>query len=95
LLAKVSDNPCTSIVRVTGDRVGFGKYQGLPFVARSDFHITVDEYRRRRAYEWPSNLPGLMPATESPVGLPAPKSRRNSPPPAEFNGKFDPDLFED
>lgn len=47
-----SDHPFQSILRVSrGD--GYAQFGGMPFVLQSYFHITAEEYRRRRRTEFP------------------------------------------
>ena len=60
-LQTISDNPNLSILHITGDRKGYGKYRGIPFVVRSEFHISAKEYKQRENFDWPDdNLPGMM-----------------------------------
>ena len=59
-LQSISDDPQLSILSITGDRKGYGQYRGVPFVVRSEFHITSEEYDRRKKFAWPSDLPGMM-----------------------------------
>lgn len=57
-VAKTSDHPFRSIVQITrGD--GYAQYGGLPVIIQSNYHISEDEYNRRRQMPWPS-LPGMM-----------------------------------
>ncbi len=47
-----SDAPDQSIVQIRrGD--GYAQYGGFPFVMRSQFHISPDEYRERKSFPWP------------------------------------------
>jgi len=59
-LQSFSDDPSLSILKITGDRKGYGKYRGIPFVVRSAFHITQAEYEQRKKYQWPDDWPGMM-----------------------------------
>ncbi len=34
--------------------VGYGQYDGFPFLVRTDYHITREEYQRRIATPWPA-----------------------------------------
>ena len=55
-----SDHPFRSFLRI-GRGAGYAQYGGMPFIIESQFHISEEEYKRRRAMSWPS-LPGMMPA---------------------------------
>lgn len=75
----VSDDDRMSVVLINRGN-GYAQYGGMPVVVRSDFHITAEEYRRRRDATWPSDLPGSFvpnqwkPADavgKGPVGKPA------------------------
>jgi hypothetical protein len=46
--------------RSTFDSSRYGQYRGVPFVVRSEFHISTEEYDRRKKYQWPTDLPGMM-----------------------------------
>lgn len=62
----ISNDPHLSLLRLTGVRRGYSQYRGLPFVARTGFHITAEEYTKRRAYQWPDVGDGMIAATEVP-----------------------------
>jgi hypothetical protein len=51
-------------MRIGGTRAGYSKFGGVPFVARSSFHISREEFVRRTKLAWPSGLPGMMRAGE-------------------------------
>jgi hypothetical protein len=57
---QVSDNPHLSILRISGVRSGYARFRGIPFVARSEFHISAKEYQRRLAFKWPIDLTGMI-----------------------------------
>ena len=59
-LQTISDNPNLSILHITGDRKGYGRYRGIPFVVRSEFHISKVEFERRERGPWPTDLPGMI-----------------------------------
>jgi hypothetical protein len=66
-----SDHPQKSIVQITRGS-GYAQYGGFPFVVRSDYHISEEEYGRRRTAQWPAAregtiTPSLTPAVESPA----------------------------
>jgi len=54
-----SDHPKHSIVRISRG-AGYAQYGGLPFLCESDYHITEDEYERRRGMRWPNREPGTF-----------------------------------
>ncbi len=66
-LHTIFDDPSLSVIKITGTRKGYARYRGIPFVMRSHFHITEAEYKRRRAFEWPSDLPNTMEVRETPI----------------------------
>lgn len=61
-----SDHPFRSILRISRG-AGYAQYGGMPVIIESQYHITADEYRRRRAMPWPdargSFVPGAQRAT--------------------------------
>ncbi len=59
-LQQISDDPRLSLLHVTGDTKGFGKYRGIPFVVQTEFHIASDEFLRRKKRKWPTDLPGQI-----------------------------------
>ncbi len=71
-----SDHPFRSILRISRG-AGYAQYGGLPVVIESEFHISEEEYRRRKALPWPilrgSFTPGESSAgTSSPASVPIP-----------------------
>jgi hypothetical protein len=60
----VSDHSALSILRITGARSGYAAYRGLPFIARTNFHISRSEFERRGKFKWPSVGAGLIPSRE-------------------------------
>ena len=48
-----------SIVRIGRDG-GYAQYGRFPFIVRSDFHISKEEYQRRRGFSWPELTEGMM-----------------------------------
>ncbi len=66
-LSAVSDDPNLSVLRIAGDRSGLARYGSLPFIVRSGFHVSQEEYERRKRFTWPSSLPGMMTSNETPI----------------------------
>ena len=54
-----SDDPRKSIVLVTRG-AGYSQFGGMPVVAESDFHITEEEFLRRKQMPWPVGEPGAF-----------------------------------
>lgn len=76
-LHRVSSNPFLSVTKIKGERNGYAQYQGAPFVVRNSFHITSEEYERRLAFSWPSDLPGMVEVSELPLpSLPVQADRK-------------------
>ncbi len=55
----LGDDPELSVVRITRGG-GYAQFGGLPTVIRSGFHITQEEYERRKAFTWPELTPGMF-----------------------------------
>ncbi|MCA9196001.1 MAG: TraM recognition domain-containing protein [Planctomycetales bacterium] len=53
-----SDNDL-SIVQIGKDR-GYAPFGRFPFVVRSDYHISAEEYQQRRKFPWPSGDAGTF-----------------------------------
>ena len=58
-ISAASSHPDLSIVHLARDD-GYAQFGGLPIVVRSSFHITKEEYERRRHMPWPEHLPGTF-----------------------------------
>lgn len=56
-----SDHPFRSFLRI-GRGAGYAQYGGMPFIIESHFHISEDEYQRRRAMPWPEQPGTFVPA---------------------------------
>lgn len=54
-----SDHPMRSIVKIARG-AGYAQYGGFPFVVESEFHISKEEYERRKAFPWPQDVPGTF-----------------------------------
>jgi len=63
-LHQISDDPTLSVMRIGGTRAGYSKFGGVPFIARSSFHISREEFVRRTELAWPNGLHGMMRAGE-------------------------------
>lgn len=67
-----SDHPRQSIVRISRG-AGYAQYGGMPFVVESNYHITQEEYQRRKSLPWPDKVPGsFVPGTNTPPPGPKP-----------------------
>ena len=55
-LIEASDHPNRSIFALKRGE-GLAQFQGYPFIMESCYHITPDEYERRRNLEWPAAVP--------------------------------------
>lgn len=66
-LQEISDDPFLSVVQIDGERDGFAKYRGVPFVLRSSFHISDEDYKDRLKLQWPTDLPGMIEVSELPI----------------------------
>ena len=53
-----SDHPFRSFLRISRG-AGYAQYGGLPVIIESSYHISSDEYRRRKTMPWPT-LPGMF-----------------------------------
>jgi hypothetical protein len=71
----MNDHPKQSIVRISRG-AGYAQYGGMPVIIETDYHITKEEYDRRRKMQWPnltgSFLPGTTAAPKPVVNAPAP-----------------------
>jgi hypothetical protein len=57
-VALTSDHPFRSFLRISRG-AGYAQYGGLPVIIESNYHITKDEYKRRKELPWPK-LPGMF-----------------------------------
>ena len=48
-----------SIVKLSRG-AGYAQYGGFPFVVESEFHIDREEYERRKAFPWPTDVLGTF-----------------------------------
>ena len=58
-IALMSDHMQHSIVNIARGS-GYARYGGLPFLCKSDFHISKDEYDQRQQMPWPSHRQGTF-----------------------------------
>jgi len=58
-------NPKHSIVQIT-DNAGYSCYGGFPFVVKHQFHISPEEYLRRKSAPWPSQKVGTIIQSSTP-----------------------------
>ena len=64
-----SDHPFRSFLKMTRGE-GYAQYGGFPVIIESNYHISKEEYQRRRAMTWPS-LPGMLqPGSRTPTPKP-------------------------
>jgi hypothetical protein len=67
-ILEASSHPDKSIIRLSrGDC--YSQHAGLPIVVRSGFHISAEEYRRRKALGWPTPTPGMLVPRQFPPQL--------------------------
>lgn len=62
-ILRIGDDPNLSIVRLARGS-GYAQLAGLPTVIRSGFHITAEEYERRKAMQWPALTTGMFVAAD-------------------------------
>ena len=56
---------------------GYSQFGGMPVVVESDFHISEEEFLRRKRMPWPSNEPGaFVPESWTPQSSFKPQSRK-------------------
>jgi hypothetical protein len=63
-IALTSDHPSRSFLRISRG-AGYAQYGGLPVIIESDYHITEEEYRRRKSLPWPAGPGTLVPSRKS------------------------------
>lgn len=62
----VNDHPFQSILRVSRS-AGYAQFGGMPVIIQSQYHISKDEYQRRKAMPWPSAAGAFLPSTQQPT----------------------------
>jgi hypothetical protein len=60
-----SDHPKRSILRI-GRGEGFAQFGGFPVIVESDYHISEEEYKRRKAITWPTDFGTFVPGHRPP-----------------------------
>jgi hypothetical protein len=75
-LHTMSENRNLSVLLVGGSGQGYARYNGTPFVCYNDYHITPEEFKRRKDMPWPHDLPGMIDAGETHEPRPEVKPRR-------------------
>jgi hypothetical protein len=58
-IKRVTDDDRKSIIQLTRG-AGYSQYGGLPLIVESGFHITQEEYERRRDSPWPADEHGTF-----------------------------------
>ena len=53
-----SDHPFRSFLRISRG-AGYAQYGGLPVIIESNYHISAEEYQRRKSLPWPTG-PGTF-----------------------------------
>ena len=71
-IARASSIPNQFVTRICINE-GLAHYDGLPFVAKADFHITQEEYHKRLNAPWPEATPDTIIVGQQPQGEPQPK----------------------
>jgi hypothetical protein len=72
-----SDHPFRSFLRISRG-AGYAQYGGLPVIIESSYHISREEYQRRKSLPWPAGqgtfVPRLAASQETGAGSPPPRS---------------------
>lgn len=58
-----SDHPFRSFLRISRG-AGYAQYGGLPIILESNYHISAEEYQRRRSMTWPEPRGTFIPAEQ-------------------------------
>lgn len=64
-VALTNDHPFRSFLHLKRGE-GYAQYGGLPVIIQSDYHISRQEYQRRKSLPWPV-LPGTLTPRERPI----------------------------
>ena len=70
-LIEASDHPNRSVFALKRGE-GLAQFQGYPFIMESCYHITPEEYERRRNLEWPAAIASTTWKKKSPAASAAP-----------------------
>lgn len=84
-IKRVTGHPRLSFFTSSADW-GLFQYGHFPQVVESDYHITREEYERRKAMPWPSAVPGCI-VTEMPDLVLDPAEHPEDPPPVPRIGR--------
>jgi len=76
-LHTMSENRYLSAMQIGGGGRGYARYNGIPFICYNDYHITPEEFHRRKKLPWPQDLPGMIVAGETHEPPTIGKSTRN------------------
>ena len=76
-LHTMSENRNLSALQIGGGGRGYARYNGIPFICYNDYHITPEEFDRRKKMPWPQDLPGMIVAGETHEPPNIRKSTRN------------------
>jgi hypothetical protein len=107
-LHTISEHPNLTVLQVSGSGRAYARYRGIPFVCYSNYHISKEEFERRKQLGWPDDLPGMIKAkevaqTDSLKSPPNKKPKRGRKPdldsdhdnrPEQGGNQWDPGLFE-
>jgi hypothetical protein len=105
-LHTISEHPNLSVLQVGGSGRAYARYRGIPFICYSNYHISKQEFERRKKLGWPNDLPGMIKAKEEAqtVSFKSPSSKKGKPRrnsdtdndnrPDQNGNRWDPGLFE-
>jgi hypothetical protein len=63
-----NDHPFRSILRISRG-AGYAQFGGMPVIIQSQYHISKDEYQRRKGLPWPSAEGAFEPSSQPVVAL--------------------------
>ena len=63
-IALTNDHPFRSFLRISRG-AGYAQYGGLPVIVQSDYHISKEEYERRKAFPWPEEPGSFIPGIDN------------------------------
>ena len=63
-IALTNDHPFRSFLRISRG-AGYAQYGGLPVIIQSDYHISKEEYDRRKAFPWPQEPGSFIPGIDN------------------------------
>ncbi len=71
----MNDHPFQSILKVSRG-AGYAQFGGMPVIIQSQYHISKEEYQRRKAMPWPTAEGAFLPCAHMPS---APPTAMNAP----------------